>query len=225
MKVLWVSNIIFPEVCNELHMTPPVVGGWMYASALALLENNPHLDLAVASLYSGKELKIVTNYKIQYYLIPQIKGNQCYNKEWEQYFKQIEEHFTPDIIHIHGSEYPHSLACAKACNTKNIVISIQGMVSICAQYYLGGISAREIQKTKTFRDIIRKDSLLTQQNKMYLRGEYEKQLLHIVNHVIGRTSWDRSNVWAISPNLTYHFCNETLRPTFYHKKWEYHTCQ
>lgn len=101
MKVLWVSNIIFPEVCNELHMTPPVVGGWMYASALALLENNPHLDLAVASLYSGKELKIVTNYKIQYYLIPQIKGNQCYNKEWEQYFKQIEEHFTPDIIHIH----------------------------------------------------------------------------------------------------------------------------
>ena len=70
MKVLWVSNIIFPEVCNELHMTPPVVGGWMYASALALLENNPHLDLAVASLYSGKELKIVTNYKIQYYLIP-----------------------------------------------------------------------------------------------------------------------------------------------------------
>lgn len=225
MKVLWVSNIIFPEVCNELHMTPPVVGGWMYASALALLENNPHLDLAVASLYSGKELKIVTNYKIQYYLIPQIKGNQCYNKEWEQYFKQIEEHFTPDIIHIHGSEYPHSLACAKACNTKNIVISIQGMVSICAQYYLGGISAREIQKTKTFRDIIRKDSLLTQQNKMYLRGEYEKQLLHIVNHVIGRTSWDRSNVWAISPNLTYHFCNEILRPTFYHKKWEYHTCQ
>ena len=73
MKVLWVSNIIFPEVCNELHMTPPVVGGWMYASALALLENNPHLDLAVASLYSGKELKIVTNYKIQYYLIPQMK--------------------------------------------------------------------------------------------------------------------------------------------------------
>lgn len=40
MKVLWVSNIIFPEVCNELHMTPPVVGGWMYASALALLEIN-----------------------------------------------------------------------------------------------------------------------------------------------------------------------------------------
>lgn len=51
MKVLWVSNIIFPEVCNELHMTPPVVGGWMYASALALLViisnsfKNTHLNI------------------------------------------------------------------------------------------------------------------------------------------------------------------------------------
>ena len=225
MKVLWVSNIIFPEACNDLRMTPPVVGGWMHAGAIALLESNSHLDLAVASLYPGTELKIITNHKIQYYLIPQIKGNQYYNKEWEQCFKQIEEHFKPDIIHIHGSEYPYSLACAKTCNTKNMVVSIQGMVSVYAQYYLGGIPIKEIHKARTFRDIIRKDSLPIQQHKMYRRGEYERQLLRIVKHVIGRTRWDRSNVWAVSPNVTYHFCNETLRPTFYHKKWEYHTCQ
>ena len=48
MKVLWVSNIIFPEVCNELHMTPPVVGGWMYASALALLE----IFLTILKIYA-----------------------------------------------------------------------------------------------------------------------------------------------------------------------------
>ena len=36
MKVLWISNIIFPEACNDLRMTPPVVGGWMQAGAIAL---------------------------------------------------------------------------------------------------------------------------------------------------------------------------------------------
>ena len=63
MKVLWVSNIIFPEACNDLRMTPPVVGGWMHAGAIALLESNSHLDLAGASLYPGTELKIKTNHK------------------------------------------------------------------------------------------------------------------------------------------------------------------
>lgn len=59
---------------------------------------------------------------------------------------------------------------------------------------------------------------------MQQRGEYEKELIKTVSHIIGRTSWDRANTWAINPNAQYHFCNETLRPQFYRTNWDYEKC-
>ena len=51
-------------------------------------------------------------------------------------------------------------------------------------------------------------------------GVIEEQYLHSINHVIGRTRWDHDHVWAINENVKYHFCNETLRKSFYtSNKW------
>jgi glycosyltransferase involved in cell wall biosynthesis len=225
MKVLWLSNVLFPEVCKELKIETPVVGGWMHSGAEMLMNHNPDIQLAVASLYSGKELKCIKKYYITYYLVPNQGGNQIYNPNFEKYYQKISEKFQPDIVHIHGSEYPHSLAYVKACGSSNVVVSIQGLINIYAKYYLGGISEKEIKKHRTIRDILRKDSLLQQQKKMENRGNYEIELLKNVQHIIGRTSWDLSNTWSINPKATYHFCNETLRPTFYEKQWEFENCK
>lgn len=46
-----------------------------------------------------------------------------------------------------------------------------------------------------------------------------------MKHVIGRTSWDWAHTHAINPEITYHFCNETLRETFYRHIWEYEKCE
>lgn len=225
MKVLWLSNVLFPDACKELSIIPPVVGGWMHSEAEMLMNHNPDLNLAVASLYTGKELLCIEKYAITYYLIPNKGGNQTYNLNLEKYFKEITIIFQPDIVHIHGSEYPHSLAYVKACGSSKVVVSIQGLVSIYAKHYLGGIQEKEIQKNRTLRDVLRNDSLLQQQNKMKQRGDYEIELIKSVKHIIGRTSWDSSNTWAINSNATYHFCNETLRPSFYKKRWDINNCQ
>ena len=102
MNVLWLSNVLFPEVCTSLGISSPVVGGWMQSGATALLENNPSVKLAVASLYSGKELKCINDYSITYYLIPNKGGDQHYNRALESFFKEINKQFKPDITHIHG---------------------------------------------------------------------------------------------------------------------------
>lgn len=226
MKVLWLSSkMTFPEACNEIKISVPILGGWLYSGATALLETNPAIELAVAALYSGKEFKCIDKYKIKYYLIPSKGGNKKYNALLEPYLKRIKSEFKPEIVHIHGSEYPHGLAWVKACGNENVVVSIQGLVSVYARYFLGGIPIKDIKNSITFRDIIRNDSLLFQQKKMYRRGEYEIELLKNVSHVIGRTTWDRSNSWAINPKANYHFCNETLREKFYDSKWEYGKCE
>jgi len=225
MKVLWITNVLFPDVCAELKIEVPVVGGWMHSGAVMLQNNNHSIQLAVASLYTGTELRCIDKYDITYYLIPSNGGNQNYNHNLETYYKEIHENFKPDIIHIHGSEYPHSLAYVKACGEANVVVSIQGLVSICAKHYLGGIPEKNIKKNISIRDVIRNDSLLQQHKKMEQRGVYEIELLKEVKYVIGRTSWDLSNIWAINPSATYYFCNETLRSSFYKKQWNIDNCQ
>ena len=69
MKILWITNTLFPDICKEMNILPPVVGGWMFSGAQALLNTNPHIKLAVAALYEGDDLKEVTLNNITYFLL------------------------------------------------------------------------------------------------------------------------------------------------------------
>lgn len=217
MKVLWISNIIFPELCKELNIDSPVIAGWMQSGAKALLDIDQEIQLAVASPYDGTEVKCIDTFAIRYYLFPSKKGNQ------EIHLKKIYDDFLPDVTHIHGTEYFHALASANSCNPKKTVVSIQGMVSVYSNYYFGGIEKSHIKTS--LRDILRFDTLKTQQKNMAKRGKAEIEVLQKVNHVIGRTSWDKAHVWAINPNANYYAVNETLRPSFYETQWTLSDCE
>ena len=56
MKILWIVNTIFPAPSLAMGLKPPVVGGWMYGLAKQLSENQ-NISLAVATTYTGKEIK------------------------------------------------------------------------------------------------------------------------------------------------------------------------
>lgn len=217
MKILWISNIIFPEACRLLNIIPTVVGGWMQSGAEALLNLHPEIQLGVVSFCEGKKLRIVRGERIVYYIVPSQRNKQSF-------FIQIKNLFQPDVTHIHGSEYPHSLEYIKSCGSGKAIVSIQGLVSVYAKYYLGGIPERILRQNITLRDRLRNDSLFQQQRNMEKRGILEVELIKHVGHIIGRTSWDRSCVWSINPNANYHFCNETLRDVFYEKQWTYKDC-
>lgn len=225
MNVLWITNTLFPDVCKELKMTVPVVGGWMFSGAKALLRENSSVKLAVASLYSGKKFQKIVIKDITYYLLPANGNINQYNNQLEPLWKRIQADFKPDVIHLHGSEYPHGLAYVRACGNAGVVLSVQGLVSVIERYFLGGISRLNILKNTTIRDIFRRDTLITQQIEMRKRGEYEKELIKNCQHVIGRTVWDKSHIWSVNPQCNYHFCNETLRDEFYKKTWRLDSCE
>ncbi len=222
MKVLWIVNTIFPEAARILNLPEPVIGGWMYASAKHLKEKYPRIELAVATLYKCKNLMRLQG-EILYYMIP-YNTDMVYDVTIETSYKCVYKEFNPDIVHIHGTEYPHSLAWVNACGTCGLVVSIQGLVSTYSQYYFGGIDSSQIRRYITIRDHITRDTLIAQKKDMSRRGEYEKELLRKVKYVIGRTSWDKANVWAINPNIQYFACNEILRTSFYASKWRLDRC-
>lgn len=223
MKVLWIVNTLFPEVAELLQISTPVTGGWLSSCAKVLTTRYPHMELAIAVLYNGAGIKRIRG-KYHYFLIP-YRHYDRYDTSVEKAFKKISQDFRPDIIHIHGTEYPHSLAALNGCNHGKIVVSIQGLVSVYSSYYCGGITYPDLRKFRTLRDIVKHDSLLVQQQKMALRGDYEIKLLQKARNIIGRTSWDKAHVWAINPAARYYACNETLRESFYIEKWTLSSCQ
>lgn len=225
MKVLWITNILFPDICKQLGIEAPVTGGWMKSSAQALLELNKDIDLAVATLYGNKFQKHTIN-NITYYCLPfDIYTQKNYNPDIERYWEKVSLDFHPDIVHIHGTEFPHGLAYMKKNGTNNIVISIQGLISIIARYCLGQIPIKTLKKYQTIHDII-KGHTLKLPKKMRELGKLEEEYFTQAKYVIGRTDWDKDHVWAINPNIKYYFCNETLRHPFYQSiGWDIKRCE
>lgn len=226
MKILWIVNKPFPEAsallngANELKST----GGWMLGAASSLLKTDG-VELFVASVSNlTKELKVLKGEKVTHFLIPFGKGNLKYNKEYDFYWKEIYKQVEPDIVHIHGTEFAHSLSFVKACGSANVVVSIQGLKWVYYRYYLGGLSFRDILKNLTIRDFF-KGTMLSNQKSFSETGKCETELIRSVKYVIGRTDWDRAHVWAVNPECQYFFGNETLRDEFYEsKKWNYDDC-
>lgn len=226
MNILWITNILFPEVSakltgqNELKAT----GGWLLGAA-RMLEQVVGINLSVAAVSPlVRKLEVIKGEKMTYYVLPYGKGNQSYNKDYEPLWKEVKAIAKPDVVHLHGTEYTHGLAYIQACGSDNMVVSIQGMKSAYYSYYYYGLTKWNIYSHLTVRDAV-KGSIVKEQSNFKRQGEYEKEIIRSVKHIIGRTSWDRANTWAINPNAKYHFCNETLRLEFYDgSRWNYDSC-
>lgn len=225
MRVLWITNSPFPEAAKELGVKAPIGVGWIHSAANALVSFYEDVDLTVASIYNGKHIKHFIKNRINYCMVPSIVKTSGDKNRIKTIWLQINKQYKPNIIHIQGAEYAHSYSYVKACGSNNVVVSIQGMLSVIEKYYFGGIKKTDLLKSISLRDIVRFDTIFGQHKKILSRGKTEQLLIKNINHVIGRTFWDRSHVWVINPNAKYHFCNETIRPLFYKRSWSLQHCE
>ena len=225
MRVLWITNIIFPAIAEKMNLPKVVFGGWMYSSAHRLIQQDANVNLAVATVYSGTTFVEQTIDGVCYFLLPSKDvATVRSSRSLEPYWKRVVDTFRPDLVHLHGTEYPHGLAFLRACPSVPAVASIQGLVSCYAQYYLAGMSAWDVLKSVTLRDVLR-GTIWSDKKCFDRRGEVEVEIIRRLKHIIGRTSWDKAQALAINPDIEYHFCNETLRGAFYGKTWSYDSCE
>lgn len=226
MKILWLCNIILPDMANLMSIQGSSGGGWL----VGLLENLRKVDgveLVICSpIIKSKEIIKFDIDNIRYYGFPKnIIDPTKYDKNVEYAFKEILSLEEPDIVHIFGTEFPHTLSMTKAFNRPDrTIINIQGLTSIIAQHYLNGIPY-SFQRRFTFRDFVKKDNLIRQKYKFEKRGKYEIEAIKNINNVIGRTSWDKACTLEINNKIDYYFCNETLRSKFYANKWSLDKCE
>lgn len=224
MKVLWIVNTIFPAPSIALGLPVPVLGGWMYGLADQVAKSNG-IRLAVVTTYSGSELRKISISEIDYFLLP-CKDKIKYDTALEILWEKVCKDFQPDIIHIHGTEFAHGLACMRKLPNLKYVVSIQGLVGVYSRYYFAGIPFREILINITFRDLIKRDTIFQAKKMFEKRGDLENEYLLKTKHTIGRTHWDFVHTKTVNSNICYHFCNESLRDGFYTaRKWKFEDCE
>ncbi len=225
MNILWITNIALPEASALMKENPTPYGGW-FVSAAAFLAQHEGLNLSIAFPKMGIDnVLVIKGAQIIYYTFPPV-GNNNLNLKNYIYLNEILDQAKPDIVHIFGTEYPHTLAIVNASQNKNIeaIISIQGLVSIYARHYMACLPVN-VQNRFTVRDFIRQDNLKQQQSKFVERGKLEIEALQRIKHIIGRTTWDKACTYQINPDAQYYFCNETLRDKFYKHNWNINQCE
>lgn len=224
MKLLWLCNRM-PGVVKEYLDGNAGAGGLWVDHVLKDLRQQDNLTIRLLAPGGNASGQLDERCGFSYFAagVP-----YEYRSQLESWFAVQIEDFKPDVIHIWGTEYAHTLAMVNAAGKADLldhtVISIQGLCSVIAEHYVEGIP-ENVQKRYTFRDLVRRDNILQQRKKFRLRGELEVQALQKVRHVIGRTDWDHACTGRLNPDITYHFCNETMRPTFYEGRWTYENCQ
>lgn len=144
---------------------------------------------------------------------------EVYDGTVENRFHVILDDFNPDIVHIFGTEFPHTLAMIRAYGRpERVLLGIQGVCGAIAREYMAGIP-EEVQESTTFRDRLKEDSLKQQQEKFKIRSEYERESIMLTGNITGRTAFDRQETLSINPGARYFEMNETMRPSFYMGKW------
>lgn len=224
MKILWLCNIVLPELCEIFGIKKTVFGGWL-SGLWGCLIHQEDLEMAICVPIIDKEKQkdgIHNNYR--YYSVPISKDVREYVPEQQNKCEEILDDFQPDIIHIWGTEYRHTHTMVKACEKQRmlekVLVNIQGLISVYALHYCLGLE-------KYISMLDENNSIQEGQRVFIENGEYEKEVLQKVSHVIGRTEWDRACCLQINKNVTYLQCGEILRDIFYERKdkWNWNACK
>lgn len=233
MKVLWVCNIMPPIIGQYLGKECSVKEGWISGILMRMMKEKKEVELGICypvadtSEEGKKEVVITDNKKIVCYgfaedtVHPESYGGEIL----ENRIDEIIRDFNPEVLHVFGTEFGHSLAAVKTFgNPKHTLVGIQGVISECAKEYMADLPL-DVQEQVSFRDWLKKDSMKQQQEKFFIRGEREKEVLKLCGNVTGRTDFDKEAAKNINPQVKYFFMNETVRGEFYEGQWKYENCK
>ena len=219
-KILWLNNLVMPDMAESFGIKAGISGGWT-VGLFSAVKASGKVDLVIVFPMYGKTGYIKREKDgVVYYGVGVSLKYDTYDAHTESIFQQIIKAEQPDLVHVFGTEFPHSLAMVKAFdNADKTVVSVQGLTSVIPLHYLEGIPHPIIQK-RTIREFLSGRGLMFERSQFSKRGLMEEQTLANAGHIIGRTDWDKACTAKMNPKAQYHHCYESLRDPFYQKEWQ-----
>jgi glycosyltransferase involved in cell wall biosynthesis len=212
MKILWIS----------------FYGSW----TKPLLESLSTIsDLKIGIIVPRKNGVFKKNIQnnISYYSV-RYENNECKKRmkhSLANRYIEIIRDFSPDIIHVHGTENNHG-QIQQFIKDVPVVVSIQGILTAYLSYTLNYLPIEEFVRFKSLKNYFHFGGLKANE-RIYKKGikEYELDILQTNTYFIGRTLWDKAHVIMRNPNAKYYHGEELLRPVFYKNAgtWNVNLCQ
>lgn len=229
-RVLWICNIMLPAIAKVKNLAYSNREGWLSGifGQIAGRKDEAGKEVILGVCYpverKDEEEKLTVEDISCYGFCEDLQRPEQYVPDLKRRFTEIFADFRPDIIHIFGTEFPHALAAARAFGKpERTLVGIQGLCNEIAKVYMAGLP-EAVCRSRTFRDIVRQDSLRQQQEKFVRRGEHEIELLRLSGHITGRTRFDREGSLKWNQDAGYHRMNETMRSSFYSGEWKWEDC-
>lgn len=233
MRVLWVLNLMPPAIGEKLGEECSVKEGWISGLLEQVVKEKAAEEISLGICYpvrtreeeKCREIRLGEKNILCYGFAEDSIHHKAHEElRMSKRFQQIFSDFQGDLLHLFGTEYGHCLAAAKAFNRpERILIGLQGIISECAKEYLADLP-REVYSRNSFRDLLKRDGMVRQQEKFALRGEQEKEAMGLCRNVTGRTAFDQRAAYEINPRARYFSMNETLRKEFSNGRWEVNNC-
>lgn len=229
MRILWVTNVKLPIIYNlQGKENKTNVGGWLDRISQGIL-NDSENTLLVCYPFQHNEAGSNKNLLYQGIAFNQVKMRCGLLKKsnYDSIIRKTIVDFKPDIIHIHGTEFQYAWFFTEILKEldliERVIISIQGLVSVYAKHFLLRLPTL-IQQAHTIQELVAHSNIKASYKNFILRGKFEEAAIKNVQHIMGRTSWDKACTYRINPDAKYHIGNETLREVFYNGKWSVKNC-
>lgn len=223
MKILWLVNIVMPELAEHLGRTPSVFGGWL-TGAMKAVRAAGH-ELVVCATEQRDDVHCSDVSGVRYYIAP--SGTIG---EMEANFRAILQQETPDVVHIYGTEFEQSWAMARCADSERTVVTVQGAMTYLKDVVYAGLPERLCRDTwlhKLLRRLHKGGrSIDLQKQSFEQRAIVEQQVLRHVKYANGGSQWGNVVAKSINPDCTTFDCNLILRDSFYtDERWSLEACE
>jgi glycosyltransferase involved in cell wall biosynthesis len=222
MRVLWFANT--PGLSTGHLGISIAAGGWI-SSLQRVVEGVQECRLGFV-FYSEKVMEPFEYGKTWYYpvrplgsskrkrLVNRVRGRAETDENLPAFQRAIEL-FRPDIIHVHGTEFPFGLILRKVRDIP-VVVSIQGNLTAYHEKYLSGLSLPGLWRGwRTGYPFYGADYKIWRR-----RMVIEQEILGRARFIFGRTDWDQRIALVLAPQAEYFHVDEVIRPGFYELEWK-----
>jgi L-malate glycosyltransferase len=227
MKILWVVNIIVSPFAKALGWDiSTVFGGWIEAAS-AILGDKDGIQLFIAAHGPVKQVEQRQVGNITYFAIPESSAKtklKPYKKQLT-YCRDVIKAVNPDVLHIHGTEYPLGIGFievnSRQQNPCSVFVSIQGILPLNTREYYGGLfnSSAFLALPKIICFLVWMPVAI-QRYRLGKRITIEQRYLSSADYICGRTVCDREYTQTSRFRGKYLHSGEVMRETFYHDQWD-----
>lgn len=224
MKILWLVNIILPELAVHLGGKPSVFGGWLTGAMKAVRESGNELVICTTAENAEIKGKYSVN-GIDYYICERTNVDSM-----RSCFAEILKAENPDVVHIYGTEFEHSLAMTQASDKEKTVVTVQGPLVYYKDNVYAGLPenvCRDNLLHKLLRMVHKGGQSIELQKQRYDRLAIdEERILKSVKYINGGSEWGNAVARSVNPECTAFGCGLILRDSFYcDEMWSADTCE